>query len=113
MLTLLMTVRESYLFIDAWICLVLKIQVEIANFELFSSSPKDFRVSISDRFPTRDWLLLGDFVAGDERTIQSFLLEEPIFGKFVKVLFFFIFHFQKRMYLFEKTVTAICCAHKK
>jgi len=85
-----MTVRESYLFIDAWICLVLKIQVEIANFELFSSSPKDFRVSISDRFPTRDWLLLGDFVAGDERTIQSFLLEEPIFGKFVKVLFFFL-----------------------
>jgi len=60
-------------------------KVEIANFELFSSSPKDFRVSISDRFPTRDWMLLGDFVAADERTIQSFLLDEPIFGKFVKV----------------------------
>ena len=60
-------------------------QIEIANFELFSSSPKDFRVYISDRFPTRDWTLLGQFTAFDERTIQNFMLEQELFGKFIKV----------------------------
>lgn len=59
-------------------------QVEIANYELFSSSPKDFRVFISDRYPTRDWALLGQFTAADERSIQSFIVEQQ-FGKFVKV----------------------------
>ncbi len=57
----------------------------IANFELFSSSPKDFRVYISDRYPTRDWALIGLFTAADERSIQSFTLERQLFGKFVKV----------------------------
>lgn len=57
----------------------------IANFELFSSSPKDFRVYISDRYPTRDWALIGLFTAADERSIQSFILERQLFGKFVKV----------------------------
>ena len=70
-----------------------EIQIEIANFELFSSSPKDFQVYISDRFPTRDWVLLGKFVATDERSIQSFLLEQPLFGKFVKVRFFLPYFF--------------------
>jgi hypothetical protein len=59
--------------------------VGIANFELFSSSPKDFRVYISDRYPTRDWALIGLFTAADERSIQSFTLERQLFGKFVKV----------------------------
>lgn len=62
-------------------------KVEIANFELFSSSPKDFRVFISDRYPTRDWALLGQFAAADERSIQSFTLERQLFGKFVKVIY--------------------------
>lgn len=60
-------------------------QVDIANFELFSSSPKDFRVYISDRYPTRDWAPIGLFTAADERSIQSFPLERQLFGKFVKV----------------------------
>lgn len=60
-------------------------RVGIANFELFSSSPKDFRVYISDRYPTRDWALIGLFTAADERSIQSFTLERQLFGKFVKV----------------------------
>ena len=59
--------------------------MEIANFELFSSSPKDFRVYISDRYPTRDWALLGHFVASDERSIQNFPVQQRLFGKFVKV----------------------------
>ncbi|KAF4518785.1 hypothetical protein B566_EDAN005405 [Ephemera danica] len=60
-------------------------QVELANFELFSSSPKDFSVWASDRFPTREWHQLGQFTAQDERNVQIFSLSSNIFGKFLKV----------------------------
>jgi hypothetical protein len=57
----------------------------LANFELFSSSPRDFSVSLSDRFPSRDWRSVGHFTAQDERDIQSFNLDPYLFGKFIKV----------------------------
>ncbi|XP_054004272.1 SUN domain-containing ossification factor isoform X1 [Hylaeus anthracinus] len=60
-------------------------KIELANFELFSSSPKDFSVYISDRFPTRDWSLVGQFTAKDVKDIQSFVLQPHLFGKFIKV----------------------------
>lgn len=60
-------------------------KIELANFELFSSSPKDFSVFVGDRFPSRDWSAVGQFTAKDERDIQSFSLHPRLFGKFVKV----------------------------
>ncbi|XP_017881869.1 SUN domain-containing ossification factor isoform X2 [Ceratina calcarata] len=60
-------------------------KIELANFELFSSSPKDFSVYISDRFPTRDWSPVGQFTAKDMKDIQSFALQPQLFGKFIKV----------------------------
>lgn len=60
-------------------------KVELANFELFSSSPKEFSVSVSNRYPTRDWSNVGQFEAKDERTIQNFVLNPQLFGKFVRV----------------------------
>lgn len=60
-------------------------QLDIANFELFSSTPRDFLVSISDRYPTNKWLKLGTFHARDERTVQSFPLDEHLYAKYVKV----------------------------
>uniref|UniRef100_UPI0037E70BF1 SUN domain-containing ossification factor-like isoform X2 n=1 Tax=Semicossyphus pulcher TaxID=241346 RepID=UPI0037E70BF1 len=60
-------------------------QLDIANFELFSSTPKDFLVSISDRYPTNKWLKLGTFHARDERTVQIFPLDEHLYAKYVKV----------------------------
>ncbi|XP_051943574.1 SUN domain-containing ossification factor-like isoform X1 [Hippocampus zosterae] len=60
-------------------------QLDIANFELFSSTPKDFLVSISDRYPTNKWLKLGTFHGRDERTVQSFPLDEQLYAKYVKV----------------------------
>ncbi|XP_076629546.1 uncharacterized protein LOC143345876 isoform X3 [Colletes latitarsis] len=60
-------------------------KIELANFELFSSLPKDFSVYISDRFPTRDWSLVGQFTAKDVKDIQSFVLQPHLFGKFIKV----------------------------
>lgn len=56
-----------------------------ANFELFSSSPKDLSVYVSDRYPTREWSNVGQFTARDERDVQSFSLQPQIFGKFIKV----------------------------
>ncbi|XP_065129038.1 SUN domain-containing ossification factor-like [Paramisgurnus dabryanus] len=60
-------------------------QLDIANFEIFSSNPKDFLVSISDRYPTNRWLKLGTFHARDERTVHSFPLDEHLFAKYIKV----------------------------
>ncbi|CAH2311840.1 Hypothetical predicted protein [Pelobates cultripes] len=60
-------------------------QLDIANYELFSSTPKDFLVSISDRYPTNKWVKLGTFHARDERTVQSFPLDEQMYAKYVKV----------------------------
>ncbi|XP_037903780.1 SUN domain-containing ossification factor isoform X3 [Hermetia illucens] len=60
-------------------------KVDLANFELFSSSPKNFSVAVSNRFPTREWSNVGRFVADDQRNIQSFALHPHLFGKFVRV----------------------------
>ncbi|CAF3432715.1 unnamed protein product [Rotaria sp. Silwood1] len=63
------------------------LNIEIANFELFSSVPKTFRVSSSDRYPTKDWHrhYLGTFNASYNRTIQSFqTMESTTYVKYVK-----------------------------
>ncbi|XP_058793342.1 SUN domain-containing ossification factor [Phymastichus coffea] len=60
-------------------------KIELANFELFSSSPKDIAVYVSDRFPTREWSNVGHFTARDERDVQSFNLQPHLFGKFIKI----------------------------
>lgn len=60
-------------------------QIELANFELFSSCPKDFAVYSSDNFPSRDWALLGTFTAAEQRVLQSFELKQEGFGKFIKI----------------------------
>ncbi|NXT32372.1 SUCO factor, partial [Pelecanoides urinatrix] len=62
-------------------------QLDIANHELFSSTPKDFLVSISDRYPTNKWIKLGTFHARDERNVQSFPLDEQMYAKYVKVTY--------------------------
>ena len=50
-------------------------KVELANFELYSSVPKDLRISMGNVFPGRDkdWSLLGEFVAEEDRTVQTFV----------------------------------------
>jgi len=62
-------------------------KVELANFELYSSVPKDLRISMGNVFPGRDkdWSLLGEFVAEEDRTVQTFVSEAGVFGKYVKV----------------------------
>ncbi|XP_068581427.1 SUN domain-containing ossification factor-like isoform X2 [Cebidichthys violaceus] len=65
-------------------------QLDIANFELFSSTPRDFLVSISDRYPTNKWVKLGTFHGRDERIVQSFPLDEQLYAKYVKMFIKYI-----------------------
>lgn len=60
-------------------------RIEMANFELFSSTPRNFSVGVSSRFPTRDWTNVGRFEAQDERFLQSFDLHPHLFGKYMRV----------------------------
>lgn len=60
-------------------------RVELANFELFSSPIKTVAISVSNRFPTRDWTFAGQFEAKSERDVQVFDLSSTLFGKFVRV----------------------------
>lgn len=60
-------------------------RIDLANFELFSSSPKNFSVGVGNRFPTRDWSNVGRFEAKDERYVQSFDLHPHLFGKYIRV----------------------------
>ncbi|ROT40148.1 hypothetical protein SODALDRAFT_264534, partial [Sodiomyces alkalinus F11] len=64
--------------------------VVIANFEFFSSMIRQFRVSVSDRYPVKmdKWKDLGVFEAKNSRDIQSFLVPNPlIWAKYVRIEF--------------------------
>ena len=59
--------------------------IEIANFELFSSTMEKFNAFFSTRYPTREWENGGLFHGKAERTIQSYNMAEEYYAKFVKV----------------------------
>ncbi|CAH8428795.1 unnamed protein product [Heterobilharzia americana] len=58
--------------------------IELANFELFSSRLKSFRVYASDRYPAKSWELIGTFAARDVKGIQSFSVTSGKMIKYVK-----------------------------
>ena len=62
-------------------------QIQLANLELFSSMPHLFELSISERYPAREWHNIGTFEAHNQRTLQSFVpkREELMFAKYLKV----------------------------
>ncbi|KAL1244604.1 SUN domain-containing ossification factor [Trichinella spiralis] len=59
--------------------------VEIANFELFSSSPKQFRLWVSERYPTVEWNLVGEWTAQDAREVQRFQIPLKQYAKYIRV----------------------------
>ncbi|OLN81521.1 Uncharacterized protein slp1 [Colletotrichum chlorophyti] len=64
--------------------------VVLANFEFFSSMIRQFRVSVSDRYPVKPdkWKDLGTFEAKNSRDIQPFLVQNPlIWAKYVRIEF--------------------------
>lgn len=64
--------------------------IVLANFEFFSSTFKEFRVSVTERYPTNDrgWKTLGTFIGSNTREIQVFAIENPlIWARYVKIEF--------------------------
>ncbi|XP_064648858.1 SUN domain-containing ossification factor-like isoform X2 [Lineus longissimus] len=60
--------------------------VEVANFELFSSLPKDVRLHTSDKYPSKDWKLLDTYTATEERKIHIFpVMGQQLYSKYLKV----------------------------
>lgn len=52
--------------------------VVVGNFEFFSSMFKEVRVSVSDKFPTTNWRVLGEFEAENVRDVQTFKIQNPL-----------------------------------
>ncbi|KAF7722137.1 hypothetical protein EC973_003681 [Apophysomyces ossiformis] len=50
--------------------------IVLANFEFFSSTFKDFRVYVADRYPTVEWKFLGQWQAKNTRDLQVFKVED-------------------------------------
>jgi hypothetical protein len=44
--------------------------IVMANYEFFSSTFKDFRIYVADRYPSKDWQLLGQWQARNTRDLQ-------------------------------------------
>ena len=64
--------------------------VVLANFEFFSSTFREFRVSVSDKWPVKPdrWKVLGTYEAHNTRQIQAFLVENPlIWARYVRIEF--------------------------
>jgi len=61
--------------------------VAIANFEHYSSNLKDFELFSSLVYPTDDWVLLGNFTAGNVKHVQRFTLQEPKWAWYLKLRF--------------------------
>ncbi|RYP17820.1 hypothetical protein DL765_004304 [Monosporascus sp. GIB2] len=62
--------------------------VVLANYEFFSSMIRQFRVSVSDRYPVKldKWTVLGTFEARNSRNIQAFLVENPrIWARYLRI----------------------------
>lgn len=69
--------------------------LEIGNFELFSSGPQNIKLLGSERYPSNDWILLGEFVAENNREIQRFPITVRSYLKFMRVFCYFISNNEK------------------
>ncbi|AGO10840.1 AaceriAFR673Cp [[Ashbya] aceris (nom. inval.)] len=63
-------------------------EIEMANYEFFSSTFENIRFSVSDRFPVpkNGWKVLGEFTAVNSRDIQKFAIPNPkIWARYLRV----------------------------
>ncbi|AAS54045.1 AFR673Cp [Eremothecium gossypii ATCC 10895] len=63
-------------------------EIEMANYEFFSSTFQNVRFSVSDRFPVpkNGWKVLGEFTAVNSRDIQKFGIPNPkIWARYLRV----------------------------
>ncbi|KAI8081521.1 UNC-like C-terminal-domain-containing protein [Halteromyces radiatus] len=71
--------------------------IVLANFEFFSSTFKDFRVYVSNTYPTKDWQLLGQWQARNTRDLQVFKVQDSI-GWFEYMKIEFLTHYGNEYY---------------
>ncbi|KAJ3073740.1 hypothetical protein HDU98_000803 [Podochytrium sp. JEL0797] len=85
-------------FVIVELCDTIKIDtLMMANYEYFSSTFKDVRVSVAEQYPPKaatagkgdkGWMLLGRFVAANVRDAQYFKVKDPlIFTRYLKIEF--------------------------
>jgi hypothetical protein len=64
--------------------------VVLANFEFFSSTFKEFRISVTDRYPIneRGWKTIGTYTGNNTRTLQVFAVKNPlIWARYIRIEF--------------------------
>ncbi|CAA6667778.1 unnamed protein product [Spirodela intermedia] len=59
--------------------------VEMANFEHYSSSVRDFQLRSSLVYPTDSWEELGSFTAANVKQAQRFALREPKWARYLRL----------------------------
>ncbi|CAI4225993.1 unnamed protein product [Auanema sp. JU1783] len=59
--------------------------IELGNFELFSSGPREVKIWGTERFPNSEWELVAELNATDTRHLQTFVLHTRVYSKFIKL----------------------------
>jgi hypothetical protein len=60
--------------------------IELANFELYSSTPKEIQIEGSDKYPSQEWSQLGSFEASESRELQRFQIKsQSQYMKFIRI----------------------------
>lgn len=88
----MLTECRDNLWIVIELCDNVRIQrIELDNSELYSGGPKDFTISVTDKYSKnqKDWNLVGTFQAKeDKKIVQHFNIIEPeLFGKYLLLNF--------------------------
>ncbi|XP_065647320.1 SUN domain-containing ossification factor isoform X3 [Hydra vulgaris] len=59
--------------------------IDLANFEMFSSSPESFDVYISSRYPSREWESVGTFQGTPLKEVKTYTFNEKYYAKYLKI----------------------------
>jgi hypothetical protein len=59
--------------------------IAIANFEHYSSNPKEFELLSSLTYPTENWETLGRFTVANAKYAQNFTFPEPKWARYLKL----------------------------
>ena len=59
--------------------------LQLANYELFSSSVNEFKIFTSEVYPPKEWVEIGSFSTESNRNLQKFAIaNDRLYSKFVK-----------------------------
>lgn len=59
--------------------------IQLANYELFSSSIKEFKIYSAETYPPKEWTHIGTYETSNKREIQQFVVENKgLYSKFIR-----------------------------